>query len=112
MSDAWKDLERRIADKLGGYRRIARGQNYRISDFDVEVTDFPHWRIDAKYRRQKFKHHAMLRDIREKYCEKGDVPILVTKNAAEHGEVVSMLLDDFAGMVNALRAVRGGANGV
>lgn len=106
MSDTpWKRLERTVALALGGRRRIARGQNFAISDVDVEVEDFPHWRIDCKYRKHKpFRHHSLVKEIEQKYCEKGDVPMLITKNGNEHGEYITMKLSDFKGMVTALRA--------
>ena len=105
MSQAWKDLERTVAAKLGGRRKL-RGANFAEEDFDVEVTDFAHWRIDAKYR-ARHAHHTLLREVRKKYCKDSTaVPLLVTKARGEHGEVVSMSLDDFAAIVTALRAAR------
>lgn len=105
MSQAWKDLERTVAAKLGGRRKL-RGANFAEEDFDVEVPDMPHWRIDAKYR-ASHAHHSRLREVRKKYCKDSTaVPLLVTKARGEHGEVVSMALDDFAALLTALRAAR------
>lgn len=105
MSKVWKELERVVARKLGG-KRIVRGDNFAVSNFDVSVPDMPHWRIDAKYR-AKQAHHKHLRAVREKYCtDKAHVAILVTKAKGEHGEVVSMGLDDFANLLLALRGLK------
>jgi hypothetical protein len=105
MSDAWKDLERTVAVKLGGRRKL-RGANFAEEDFDVDVPDMPHWRIDAKYR-AKHAHHSKLHEVRKKYCKDATaVPLLVTKARGERGEVVSMSLDDFASLLAAFRAAR------
>src|SRR5690242_16653379 len=47
MSNAWKSLERAVAQKLGGKRKL-RGSDFSQKDTDVELPDLPHWRIDAK----------------------------------------------------------------
>lgn len=102
----WKRLERVVAQKLGGTRRLSRTFNWATSDFDVDIPDFPHWRVDAKYRSAPFKHHGLLAEVRAKYCTPGDVAVLVTKSRGEHGEVVSLSLDDFAVLLASLRAAR------
>lgn len=105
QSQAWKDLERTVAALLGG-ERVLRGADFSQEEVDVKIIDFPHWRIDAKYR-AKSVIHSQLAEVRRKYCQGlGDVPILVTKGKGQRGEVVSMSLDDFAVIVATLRAVR------
>lgn len=100
MSKAWKELERTVARKLGGKRKL-RGADFSASDFDVEVADMPHLRIDAKYR-ASHAHHRLLREVRDKYCtDEVHVAVLVTKARGEHGEVVSLSLDDFARLISA-----------
>ncbi len=104
VSDAWKALERDVAKKLGGKRKL-RGADFSQKDTDVELPDFPHWKLDAKYR-ASHAHHTFLREVRKKYCHgKLDVPVLITKGRREHGAVVCMDLDDFANLIGALRGV-------
>lgn len=105
-SKAWADLERAVAVRLGG-RRVLRGSDYSLVAPDVVLDDFPHWQIDSKYRRaQPWKHHSYVLEIRKKYCKDGDVPVLVTKTGNQRGAYVTLSLDDFAGIVNALRGLR------
>lgn len=104
-SQSWKALERAVAHALGG-TRIVRAGDYSQSLPDVHVPDFPHFKVDSKYRSSPFKHHSELALIRKKYCGASDIAILVTKNAREHGEVISMSLDDFARILAALRGAR------
>lgn len=108
QSQAWKNLERRVAEALGG-KRIVRGNNFAVSDIDVKVPDFPHLAIDAKYRRaQPWKHHAFVEEIAKKYCGKGELttPVLVTKSGGERGEYVTLRLQDYAALLNAIRGLR------
>ena len=109
-SQAWKDLEREVARRLGGQRNLKRSFNWAIEDDDVTVGDFP-WKIDCKYRTRPWKHHAMVVECKRKYCRDGETAILVTKNKGERGAYVTMSLDDFAGIVVALRALKAGADG-
>src|SRR5690242_9829839 len=100
---AWKELEKRTAEKLGG-KRILRGADFSKSDDDVRLEDFPHWRIDCKSRERNLLHHSLLDKVRKKYCKRpDDIAMLVTKRKRKHGEVVCMSLDDFATLVAALR---------
>lgn len=106
MSDAWKALERTVAETLGG-KRVHRANDFGVSDVDVKIEDFPHWKIDAKLRKRGWKHHAMLREVAKKYCrDVGDMALLVTKNGGEHGAVVSLSLRDFGILTATLRALR------
>jgi len=57
---AWKALERTVAKKVGGKRKIDRGSNFMISDFDVEIPDRPHLKIDAKYSSKPWAHHKLI----------------------------------------------------
>ncbi len=96
-SNAWKALEREAAALLRG-KRVVRG-DYGASDTDVK-TEFPHLKIDCKYR-QSHAHHALLDGIKKKYCrELQDKPVLVTKhhrqpgcNVTIDGGYFSLLLD-------------------
>jgi hypothetical protein len=104
QSQAWKNLERETAGALGG-TRVTRGANFAISDVDVILPDLPQHKIDAKYR-VKHSFHKFLEEIVEKYCEKGDIPVLVTKSHNQVGAVVSVYLSDFAVLLDCFRVVR------
>ncbi len=105
-SQAWKQLERDIAEALGG-KRVLRGADFSESAVDVVIPDFPNIKIDAKYRSSPWKHHGPLKECRNKYCVTDvDVALVVTKTGREHGAVVCMSLGDFAGMLDTLRALQ------
>ncbi len=97
----WKDLERTAAKKLGG-RRFPRWLDFSQSAPDVLVDAWPEIVIDAKaYRR--FAHHGLMAEIERKYCEPGQVPMLVTKHAGQRGEFVTVPLDWLAGLMHTVR---------
>lgn len=117
QSQAWKNLERETARKLGG-RRISRGSDFSVSDVDVVVDDFPALRIDCKYRAGGFAHHALVDEIDKKYChvrysvDGGDVvteknkfssPVLVTKSGRQRGEYVTTPIECYAHLINDIR---------
>ena len=105
-SAAWKQLERDIAEALGG-KRVLRGADFSQPGIDVEVADMPELKIDAKYRSSPWKHHGPLKECRAKYCATpADIAVVVTKTKREQGAVVSMSLADFATLVNAIRSLR------
>ena len=94
---AWKALERKIvalAEECGlSANRLLRGSNFSESNFDVALEDFPHIKIDAKYRAGGWKHHTHVKEIQAKYCKyPEDVPVLVTKSGREHGEMATLPL--------------------
>ena len=104
MSERWKDLERTVARKLRG-RRVPRWLDFGVSAPDVLVPDFPELVIDTKaYRR--FAHHTMLEVIAGKYCEPGEIPVLVTKAEGQRGEYVTIPLDWFAELLDKVRGDR------
>ncbi len=97
MSVAWKNLERKIAKKLGG-KRITRGGDFSVSDLDVE---HPHFSIEAKYR-QKWsfiKHYDKLIADTKRLYKENKVPLLIVKKAKRHGEFVILSLDDFIDLI-------------
>lgn len=108
QSRAWRDWERTVADALGG-RRIVRLDFFESAP-DILVGDLG-LIVEAKYRaKQPFRHHALLEVARRKYAEPGEIVALATKNGGEAGGCVTLLLDDFVGIVNRLRrAERGSA---
>ena len=106
-SSAWNDLERTVARRLRGRRKL-RGGAFSMKDLDVEVPDNPQLRIciDATYRSGNPAHHTLLSEARRKYCqEDGSVALLATKELREQCEVVCRLYpNDFAELLEALRA--------
>lgn len=96
-SQAWKALEREAAQLLGG-KRVVRG-DWGESDVDVR-TEYRHLKVDCKYR-QSHAHHALLKGIQKKYCQRPeDKAVLVTKHARQpgcnvtvDGHYFSLLLD-------------------
>ncbi len=97
MSNAWKDLERKIvkvAEECGlKARRLGRGADFGVSTFDVELLDLPNLRIDAKYRKNGWAHHTYVKEIQKKYCKnEWETPILVTKGGGEQGEMATLPL--------------------
>lgn len=108
-SNAWKDLERWIAELLkqfglDAYRKT-RGQDWGKSDFDAEIKDHPQFKFDCKYSIKRWKTSSMLETVREKYCKEklkvtpdeiiGDVPILICKNYRERGAKITVDADVF-----------------
>jgi len=105
-SQAWKNLERLVAQVLKG-ERVCRGADFAKKEVDVKVHDFPNLQIDAKYRKQNWRHHAFLDEIRFKYCDDDvDIPVLVTKNHNQVGAVVSLSLHDFGVLLDTIRDLR------
>lgn len=105
QSQAWKDLERLVAEKLKG-KRVSRGADFGKEDVDVVVEDFIHLRIDAKYR-TKHAHHSLLENIRKKYCpDEHQIPVLVTRHHRQRGANVTIPIEAFADMLDAIRLYR------
>lgn len=101
MGKAWKSLENATADHLAG-RRINRATDWGRSDVDVVVPDFDFLRIDCKYRR-RHAHHALIEEIREKYCKDGGYPVLVTKHHDSKRTYVTVDLALFGALLHLLR---------
>src|SRR5260221_8257499 len=101
MSKPWKELEKEAAKKLGGIR-IVRGNDYGKSDVDVVVPDFIPLRIDCKYR-SRHAHHALIEEVRSKYCADGGYPVLVTKHRLSRREYATIDLDLLGALLEMLR---------
>jgi hypothetical protein len=100
-SKRWKTLERDTAEALGG-RRVVEDWTLFKERPDVLVDDF-RLVVDAKaYAR--FAHHALLDAVRRKYCQPGDVPVLVTKHAGQVGAYVTVPIDFLASLMNQVRS--------
>lgn len=101
QSQAWKNLERQVAKELGG-KRVLRGADFSVEDVDVKIDDFPHLKLDCKYR-TRHAHHSLLAEIEEKYCEENEVPVLITKHHNQSGACVTVSLDFFKVLLEAAR---------
>lgn len=98
MGKPWKELEKTAALAMEG-TRINRAADYGISDVDVVLPDYPHLRVDCKYR-TRHAFHAFVETIRSKYCKReGDVPVLVTKHHHSRREYVTVDLVFFASLL-------------
>lgn len=104
-SQAWKNLERETAEVLGGVR-VLRGDDFSKSDVDVRLDDIPYLKIDCKYR-VSHSHHTLMEEIREKYCDIPDIPVLVTKHHNQKGAYVTIPLDYFGRLLRCVRTTLG-----
>jgi hypothetical protein len=105
QSQAWKDLEREVAEELNG-ERVLRGADFSKEGVDVEVKDFPGLRIDAKYR-AAWSHTSYLKEVVDKYVkEPGDIALLVTKKKRQRGAIACLSLKDFGTILNSVRYQR------
>lgn len=100
-SGAWKNLERESARMLGG-NRVTRGADFSVSDVDVKIPELPFLKVDAKYRKSH-AHHSLLEEVRKKYCNAGDIPVLITKHHRQRGANVTIPLELFAVLLDAFR---------
>lgn len=102
QSQRWKQLERSVAEALGG-SRVLRGADFSESDVDVKVADMPNLKVDCKAH-ARFAHHSLVDEVREKYChDPEDVPVLVTKASRQIGANVTIPLEYFAWLLNVVR---------
>lgn len=102
----WKAFEREVAKALGG-QRVHRGGNFAETAPDVVLPE-PELKIDCKWRRASFAHHTLLEEIRARYCEDGDVPVLCTRRYKRTGFCVTVPGEFFAVLLRAWRLVQMG----
>jgi hypothetical protein len=99
ISQQWKALEKKAAQKLGG-ERLTRGDDFSQSILDVEHN----WlAIDCKWRTSLatvtwFK--KLVKDNEKIYGRGRKVPVLVIKEKGMRGELVVIEIDDFINVVN------------
>lgn len=100
-SDAWKDLERAVAQAArdAGFikaYRILRGDDIGISDVDVCVPEAPHVMIDCKYKVDGWSHHTIFDECEEKYItEPGQFLALPTKSGGQDGSLTTIRTEVF-----------------
>lgn len=104
-SEAWKDLEREVAEALKG-TRVSRGDDFSRSDVDVVVADFPALAVDAKYRKSH-AHHALLVGVEVKYCSEARlVPVLATKHHRQRGFNITIPGWHYAALLDQVRELQ------
>ena len=105
-SRRWAALETVAAEKLGGVRVVEPWLLFRERpDVVVDLPGGGRLICDCKaYRR--FSHHTLLEAVQSKYCQPGDVPVLVTKTQGQVGAFITVPLEFLAELLNKVRANR------
>jgi len=89
----WKALESRVAAKLGGKRTPLSGSNSQHGT-SADVIGGLDWAyVEVKLRAQ-FMHHALFKAVAVQAKKEGKVPLLVTHQKNDRGELVTLRLDD------------------
>ena len=95
-------MERVVAGKFGGHRIPGSGvQRTGPLRGDAIIPD-PRFHIECKYR-QAFSFHRTFKDEEVKAKQLGRVLLLVTKQAGDIGELVTLRLDEFLSLVEVQR---------
>jgi hypothetical protein len=101
MSKAWKGLEYKTAEILGGKRVIRK--SYSEKNVDVKIKDFPTFKIDTK-RYKKFRVFSFYEQLKKKYCKKPkDKAILVLR---QHNKATKLAVIDLELLGNFLNYIR------
>lgn len=92
----WQKLEERVCAKFGGRRTPLSGSNsqHGTSADCILCSKLPEAYIEIKFR-SSFLHHALFKDAAKKAKAEGKIPLLVTHQKDEKGELVTLRLDDF-----------------
>jgi hypothetical protein len=93
-------LEQVAAEALGGLR-IDRRWNLFESAPDVVAPDFK-LVVDCKAH-QRFTHHTLMENIQQKYCDPGDIPVLVTQHAGQQDAYVTVPLGFLSQLLERVR---------
>lgn len=98
----WKGLEARVCKKFKGTRVPLSGSNsqHGTSADCMNCEILPDSYIEIKHR-QNFTHHTLFRDAAAKAKKEGKLPLLVTHVGGEHGELVTLRLDDLIKLLQA-----------
>jgi hypothetical protein len=100
QSQAWKNLERTVAKKLGG-TRVLRGADFSVSMGDIKATPgtlSELFTVECKYRKTI---PALIRDglSQAKEYDSTRLPLLVVKQRGMKGEVACLFLDDLVSLL-------------
>ncbi len=102
QSTRWKALERSVAARLGA-RRHPRWLNFGEVAADVyAVVGAYRLIVDCKAHR-RFSHHSLMENIATKYCEPGEIPVLVSKGAGQVGEYATIPFSFLAALLDEVR---------
>ena len=99
--ETWKALERRLCEKFGGRRTPLSGSNsqHGTSSDCIELSsEFQKFYIEIKLR-AKFMHHGIFRDVKQKAKDEGRIPLLISHEKSEKGNLVVLQLDDFLELI-------------
>jgi len=96
----WQKLEQRVCEKLGGRRTPLSGSNsqHGTSADCMNCKILPNAYLEIKYRKT-FAHHALFKDTAAKAKKECRLPLLITHVGGNHGELVTLRLDDLIKLV-------------
>ena len=90
--ETWKNLEREVAEALGGKRNYGSGGIVQGGS-RADVLHDKYW-IECKYR-SSFLHHSLFGVARSKAKKEGKIPIVVSRSKCHHDALVIIKLEDF-----------------
>lgn len=99
--DTWKSLERRICKEFGGKRTPLSGSNsgHHTSSDCIELSsEFQKFYIEIKLR-AKFMHHGIFRDVKQKAKDEDKIPLLISHEKSEKGNLITLRLSDFLELI-------------
>lgn len=97
---SWQKLEERVCAKFRGRRTPLSGSNsqHGTSADCIHCRILPGAYIEIKFR-ASFLHHALFKDVEEKAKKEGKLPLLVTHQKNDKGELVTLRLNDFLDLI-------------
>ena len=99
--ETWKALERRICKEFGGKRTPLSGSNsghHTSSDCIEQSKEFQKFYIEIKLR-ASFMHHSIFRDVKQKAKDEEKIPLLISHEKNENGNLVVLRLEDFLSLI-------------
>lgn len=96
----WKGLESRVCKKFLGTRTPLSGSNsqHGTSADCMNCAILPNVYIEIKSRSELYTH-ALFKDAAAKAKKEGKLPLLVTHQKNDKGELVTLRLSDFLGLI-------------
>lgn len=91
---AWKELERRAAEKTGG-KRIVRANDFSAPDLDIDHKTLA---IDCKYRKSLATFgwfRKLENDVKKLKRHQNKIPLLILKEKGRQGELAVCRLEVF-----------------
>ena len=99
--ETWKALERRLCAMFGGRRTPLSGSNSQhgtSSDCIEQSPEFQKFYIEIKLR-AKFMHHGIFRDVKQKAKDEDKIPLLISHEKSEKGNLIILQLNDFLELI-------------